>query len=334
MSASRPRNVRAGTISVADGPSLFRHRICRTMQDDGLPSARATFSTSSWRPCPYPAPHGTWRKASCSRYSRRSRPCRRRNQRHVRQPSPPVTASMFRAHGISSGDNTEMPAGQMPWVGPSVKFQQLLPLGLLCVGRRGWDCRRRANEAVDHSLQGGGVWYSWRAGHDHDAMSCNPHRINIVHPIVGLAERVVRVATARPVAKCIEVDTQDLQGWICLPNSDVKRLRSMDVESEAHFSKIGSDDLISRQVSTFRRASVLAARRPFISRILGFSASSSCWRCALSIASRAQPIHGDFIVGSAKPGRLARYRRLSRVAISVPSRIHDRTSSEFAIQRV
>src|SRR5882757_8652510 len=45
----------------------------------------------------------------------------------------------------------------------------------------------------------------------------------------------------------MDVETQDLQGWISLPYSDVNRLRSRMSTAKPISSKIVSDDLIMRQ---------------------------------------------------------------------------------------
>lgn len=54
------------------------------------------------------------------------------------------------------------------------------------------------------------------------------HAGNRLDVSVGLSERIIWIAAAWPMAERHEVDTRDLQGWICLPNSDVRRERVAD----------------------------------------------------------------------------------------------------------
>src|SRR5262249_2079005 len=37
--------------------------------------------------------------------------------------------------------------------------------------------------------------------YDHDPVRTDPKRINLVHPVISLLQRIVRIATARPVTK-------------------------------------------------------------------------------------------------------------------------------------
>jgi hypothetical protein len=36
---------------------------------------------------------------------------------------------------------------------------------------------------------------------DHDAVRRDPHRIDLVHPVVGLAQRMIGIARARPMTE-------------------------------------------------------------------------------------------------------------------------------------
>src|SRR5262245_38101058 len=82
---------------------------------------------------------------------------------------------------------------------------QLQPFGfdsIFATGRRWiWIAAVGAHETVDHELE-----RRWRLvpvdrTHDHDAVRGDPLRIDFVHPVAGLSDRVIGVAGARPMAE-------------------------------------------------------------------------------------------------------------------------------------
>ncbi len=59
----------------------------------------------------------------------------------------------------------------------------------------------RADQAVDHQLQGARRLIPVHRRHDHHAVRGNEARVDLVHPVVDLTEAMVRVAGARPVTQ-------------------------------------------------------------------------------------------------------------------------------------
>src|SRR4051812_41342970 len=58
-----------------------------------------------------------------------------------------------------------------------------------------------ANQAVDHQLQPRGCLVPVDRTDDHDPMRCRPHWINVNHPVLHLAERMIWVTGAGPMAE-------------------------------------------------------------------------------------------------------------------------------------
>src|SRR4051794_7046299 len=84
---------------------------------------------------------------------------------------------------------------------PAVYFNRFGLIGMLAMG----GCRIRipaigTNQAIDHRFQGGRSLVPMDGRYDHDAVSGNPKRIDFIHPVIGLAQRIIRVATAWPMA--------------------------------------------------------------------------------------------------------------------------------------
>ena len=99
--------------------------------------------------------------------------------------------------------------------------------------------------------------------------------------------------------------------------------------------KIGSASLTSRQVFDISPGQVWSLREePLISRMRGVSLAVvvAPLRGEDSVA-RGQPVDRDFVIRIGKTrSRLARYRRLARIAVAVPCRADD--GVEFALQRL
>src|SRR5437868_7787517 len=58
-----------------------------------------------------------------------------------------------------------------------------------------------ANQAIHHELERARHLIPMDRGHDHDPVRSYPPRIQLVHPILRLAEVMIRITTARPVTE-------------------------------------------------------------------------------------------------------------------------------------
>ena len=165
-------------------------------------------------------------------------------------------------------------------------------------------------------------------------MGCDPQRIDLVHPVVGLAERIVRIATARPVAERHRGRDAGLAG-MNLPAEFRRQPRQVeDIDRESHFDehRLGELD----QPPALRHlagAGMLAARRAVDdehARLRGRIVVAPL-RFKNGLAG-GEPVDRDFIVRIGKArSRLAGQRRFSRMAVGVPRGRDD--GVEFALQR-
>jgi len=93
----------------------------------------------------------------------------------------------------------EMPAGQMPRIRPA-SIPAPWPPRLLAVVEVGSGLPPSAQTSRSIIASARSAHDTVHRRHDHDTVRRDPHRIDLVHPIVGLTERIIRVTTAGPVA--------------------------------------------------------------------------------------------------------------------------------------
>src|SRR5215468_2225386 len=90
----------------------------------------------------------------------------------------------------------------MSGIVPTFELDPLGQLRVLALRARGVGIASvRADQAVHHQLERRGdlIPVHWR--NDHDAVSGDPHWIDLVHPVLGLAERMIGIARAGPVTE-------------------------------------------------------------------------------------------------------------------------------------
>ncbi|MGY4228576.1 hypothetical protein ACVMIH_005937 [Bradyrhizobium sp. USDA 4503] len=184
-----------------------------------------------------------------------------------------------------------------------------------------------ADQAIDHRLESGRRLVPVDGRDDHDAVRAHPQRIDLVHPVVGLPERVVWIAAARPVAECHRGGDAGLAG-VNLPAELGRQPRQIEhIDRQAHLAEGGLGDLDHAPAfGHLAGTRVLAARgavdqqdmRRFVWIVV------PALRFIDGIA-RGQPIDREIIVGIGKTGAgLAGNRRLARMTIGVPGAGDDR----------
>ena len=99
-------------------------------------------------------------------------------------------------------DDRKQPSGEVARIGPALEFELFRP-GRVLARSRGWIgiSTVGADEAVDHRLETGWRLIPVHRGYDHDPVSSRPHRIDLVHPVIDLADRMIGIARAGPVAE-------------------------------------------------------------------------------------------------------------------------------------
>ena len=125
-----------------------------------------------------------------------------RDQPHEFEPVGQRVPHVLRALHVTVHDHGEYPPRKMARIIPAGEFDGLCLAGILAVGEgRIGIAAIGAHHAVHHQLDRGRHLVPVDGGDDHDAMRGNPHREDVVHPVLHLAERVVRITGARPMAQ-------------------------------------------------------------------------------------------------------------------------------------
>ena len=123
-------------------------------------------------------------------------------QLHETQPVRDRAPHVLGALDVAVNDDREQPAGQMARIIPAVEFDLLGLLRVLALRQRRIGVAAvGTDQPVHHQLERRGDLVPVHRRDDHDAMRCDPQRVDLVHPVLGLAERMVRIARARPVAE-------------------------------------------------------------------------------------------------------------------------------------
>src|SRR5665213_1332779 len=120
----------------------------------------------------------------------------------ISQPVGQDTPEILDAGGIAVDDDTEEPPGKMLRIGPAGELQRLRLVRVLAMGRgRVGVAAIGADQAVDHQLQHARrlIPIDWRQ--DHDAVGRRPARVDVRHPVADLAQRVIGIAAAGPMAE-------------------------------------------------------------------------------------------------------------------------------------
>jgi hypothetical protein len=106
------------------------------------------------------------------------------------------------ARGISVNDKREQTAGEVTGIGPSLELERLGFLRLFAIGGgRIGIASVGAHQPVHHQFQHAWCLIPVHGRDDHDAVRRDPARVDLVHPVVDLTHRVVRIARAGPVAQ-------------------------------------------------------------------------------------------------------------------------------------
>src|SRR5712675_3561087 len=157
-------------------------------------------------------------------------------------------------------------------------------------------------------------------------------RIDFIHPVVGLPERIVWIATARPVTERHRGRDTGLAGMNLFAEfgSWPREIEDIDRKSHIDENRLGKLD----QAPGLRHLAgtgMLAARRAVddenARHFIGIVMPPLCLQHGLA---GCQPVHCDLVAGIGKAGTSpSRHRRLPRMAIGVPCRRDDRL--QFAL---
>ena len=196
----------------------------------------------------------------------------------MKRASPDRAPDVFRAFHVAMNDDRKQPALQMPRIVPALELDLFRELRILAwVGRIGV-AAIGADQPIHHQLQRRRHLIPVHRGEDHDAMGRDPHRIDLIHPVLRLAQRMVRIAGARPVAKRAAVEKHALHGRMFRPYSETTRDRSRISSSHGCRSSIACRAICtSRQVLDISPGQVCWVRgEQLISRIRRGALASSC----------------------------------------------------------
>lgn len=126
----------------------------------------------------------------------------RGDERHVGEPVGQRTAEVFGASAIAVDGDAKESAGEMFRIGPALELERFGLLGDLAMRRRWIGIPAiGSHEAVDHGLERRRCLVPMHGCDDHDPMRSDPHWVDLIHPVIGLAEGVIGIATAGPVAE-------------------------------------------------------------------------------------------------------------------------------------
>src|SRR5262245_34763389 len=90
----------------------------------------------------------------------------------------------------------------MPGIVPAFELDPLGQFRVLALRARGVRIASvGADETVHHQLERRRDLIPVHGRNDHDAVSGNPHGIDLVHPVLGLTERMIWITRAWPVTK-------------------------------------------------------------------------------------------------------------------------------------
>ena len=176
-------------------------------------------------------------------------------------------------------------------------------------------------EAIHHQLEHARRLVPVHRRDDHHAVRRHPARVDLVHPVAGLAQRVVRVAPAGPMAerhrrRDASLARMDARGR-------TRTVMQAEVEQIAprcpRLRRPRAPASTSRKVFDISPGQVWSLRgRPAISRMRERLAGSCCRRSASMIRSRASSHStGSSNSGSANPAPARRVRGLLSVLLVV-----------------
>jgi hypothetical protein len=149
-----------------------------------------------------------------------------------------------------------LPSGCLPWVEDGS--------GTAAIG---------ANETVHHRLGPGRGMIPVDRRHDQNSLGSDPHGVDLVHPIVCLAERVSGIATAGPMAqRHRSLDAGFCRGGCSCPI----RTKGRGFQPRPHFAKDGLGQFTSRQLFDISPGQVWSLRdEPLTIRMRGVASTSS-----------------------------------------------------------
>ena len=120
-----------------------------------------------------------------------------------------------------------------------------------------------ADQPVHHQLQRRGHLIPVHRRDDHDAVRRDPHRIDVVHPVLRLAERIVRVAGAGPVAERRRGREAGLAGMdvAAVFGGEPRQVEDLDLDAGSRRERLAGDLDQPPALRHLAGAGVLAARR-------------------------------------------------------------------------
>jgi hypothetical protein len=215
-----------------------------------------------------------------------------------------------------------MTARQMARIRPAFQFQRL---GLVCFfamgGGRIGIAAVSADQPIHHRFQPGWRVIPVHRRHDHYSVGRDPQRVDLVHPVVSLAQRIIRVAATRPMTQRHGSRDAGLARMNLLAEFRGKAAKIENVDSQSHFLKHGFGYFDQPPgFGHLARTGVLAARR---------AVDQEDARCLVAIIMTAlrgkyclacrEPIYRNLIIRIGKTRAcLACHGRFSGIAIAIP----------------
>jgi hypothetical protein len=131
-------------------------------------------------------------------------------------------------------NNRKHASGEVARIGPSCELDLFCFLSVLAAcGRQIGVAAIGTNEPINHQLERGGRPIPIHRAHDHHAVRGDPHRIDIIHPVAGLSDRVIGITTARPVAEGLCSRNASLAGidHFSIFRGEPRQIEDLDLEA-------------------------------------------------------------------------------------------------------
>ena len=121
---------------------------------------------------------------------------------HVREPVGQHAMQVLSPGAVAMNNDGEAAVREVAGIVPAL-LELLCALGILALRTTGIRVAAvGTHHSVHHRLESRGRLVPVHRTDDHDAVRRDPQRIDVVHPVMRLAERVIRITAARPMAEC------------------------------------------------------------------------------------------------------------------------------------
>ena len=250
------------------------------------------------------------------------------NELHETEPVGDRSPHVFRSLDIAVNDDRENSPREMPRIVPPFEFDCLGFPGVLAMGSgRVGIAAVGAYQPVHHQLQWRGNAVPVDRSDDHDPVGGDPHGIDFVHPVLGLAHCVIGVARARPMAERSGGREAGLAGMnvAAIFRRQPRQVEHIDFELPFILDRLAGKVGQPVTFGHFTRTGVFAPRRSVDQQ----NARSGCFVHVALLGGGdgvpgGQPIHRKVIVlvRELRPG-LSRQRTFTGVRIGLPRHFAD-----------